>query len=389
MSKQRNPNGTGSYSERKDGRKRWRKSIDGKTKDISAKDMASLKAKVKFYDDHPFESSTIKTGEWFDRWLEIYVQPLKKAATYDQYSIIYKKHIKPEIGSKNIAKITSMDIQGVIAKMSSRGLSTKTMIHAKNIMKRGFDRAVKDKIILECPVKDIEIPKKQAKPRKTLMPEETEKLLQAMSESRWIWSVKFLLVTGIRRGELLALKWSDIDRENKRLTIDESNSSTGLGDTKSSKVHYVPLSKKAFEYLDGQEEMLKAEFNKITIEKQFKKSDKLVFPNESGGLIRPDSYYKMIARFSKKAGVKASPHCFRHTFVYMTREHLSLKELQSILGHDESTTTLDIYGDILNDTTEKTVSTLDSVFDNIKFEAGKPEVDDSNVIDFQARKKAK
>jgi integrase len=105
-------------------------------------------------------------------------------------------------------------------------------------------------------------------------------------------------------------------------------------------------------------------------------------------MLKPGSFYTLIRRFSQKAGIKASPHCFRHTFVYITREYLSLKELQNALGHDESTTTLDIYGDIINDTTEKVVSTLDSVFNNIEFEAKKA-TDNTNIIDISSRKRAK
>ena len=256
-------------------------------------------------------------------------------------------------------------------------MSTKTMKHAKTVMNGAFTAALKKaKIVPENPVQDIEIPSKQPKIKKVLSIDEMTKLFRAMKNSRWIWSVKFMLVTGLRRGELLALKWSDIDYGNKRIIVDESNSVTGLGDTKSSKVHYVPLSEKAIEYLKYQTDMLIEETNPLmvnkngTLKKDLKGTDCLVFPTNKGKMVKPNTYYHLICRFAEKEGLKVTPHCFRHTFVYMSRNTLSLKQIQNILGHDESTTTLDIYGDILSES-ENTANQIDEIFANIDNEYNK------------------
>lgn len=367
MSKQRNPNGMGTYKQRKDGRYEWRQKVDGETRYLSAKSMKELQEKVKMIADLPVIKEKYKVDEWFQKWLETYIKPLKKQATYDQYRIIYNNQIKPVIGSRKLSTLKTYDIQHVIAVMNEKGLATKTMKHAKSIMDIALKKAESEKIIPKNPVVNIEIPVKQAKPRKTLTLEELSKLFKAMENSRWIWSVKFALVTGLRRGELLALRWTDIDYQNKRITVDESNSLTGLGDTKNSKIHYVPLSDKAIEYLKMQKEMLEREFNPILYNEDLKKSA-LIFPNESGEMILPGSYYTLIRRFSIKAGIKASPHCFRHTFVYLTRGNIPLKDLQNILGHSESTTTLDIYGNMLNDSNDKNIEQIDKAFNNIDVE---------------------
>lgn len=365
MAKQKNPNGQGTYIKLKDGRVAWRQMVDGQIREISAKTPKELQEKINRIADLPIVSNKYKVEEWFEKWLEVYIKSLKKAATYEQYEGIYRIHIKPVIGKRKISSIKTYDIQSVIAKMNENGLSSKTMTHAKNIMNGAFKKATEEKIIAINPVVNIEIPNKMAKPRKTLKFEEINALLKAMENSRWIWSVKFLLVTGIRRGELLALKWSDIDWDNKRIIIDKSNSSTGLGDTKNSKIHYVPLSMKAVEYLENQKKMLEDEYNPSIYNDELKK-DPLIFPNEYGIMIQPKSYYTLLRRFGIKAGIKVSPHMFRHTFVYLTRGNLSLKDLQNILGHSESTTTLDIYGDILNDTMDKNIEQIDNVFDNVE-----------------------
>jgi integrase len=387
MSKQRNPNGLGSYKVRKDdGRYVWRQSIDGKTREITAASMKELQAKIKQVADVPVVIGKLKVDEWFQKWFKNFIFPLKKKATCEQYKYIYDGHIKPEIGHRKLSGIKSIDIQGVITEMNKKGMATKTMKHAKTVMNGAFSKALSDKIIAENPVKGIEIPVKQAKERKTLNNEELGLLFSKLKNSRWIWSVKFLLVTGLRRGELLALRWSDIDFVNKRITIDESNSSTGLGDTKSAEVHYVPLSELAIHYLNCQRQQLQKETNPILFNEELKKSD-LIFPSKSGVMIRPDSYYKVLARAAAKAGFKASPHCLRHTFVYKTKNKLSLSELQSVLGHDESTTTLDIYGTMLSESVEKVAKDIDDVFNTLESEVEKIEEKKSGkVIQFKRKK---
>ena len=404
--KMRRPKGTGSYRQLPNGTYQWRQRIDGEERTATGRTPKELQEKVKLIADLPIIKEKYKVSEWFEKWLKVYVQPLKKTATYNQYYFLYTKHIKPVLGKRKMTTIKSIDIQSVISKMNSAvmmpeklddkgnvikeakiGASEWTMKHARKVMKLAFEKAFKEKIIPANPVVDIEIPKKQAKARKVLSPTELSKLYAALETSRWIWSAKFMLVTGVRRGELLALRWSDIDFENKRITIDESDSSTGLGDTKT-RIHYVPLSDKAKEYLDKQKEMLRSESNPILFNAALKKTD-LIFPNKYGKMLNANSYYTVFARAAEKAGIKASPHCMRHTFVYLHRTRLSLKELQNILGHDESTTTLDIYGDIINESTAATIKSIDEVFNQLDDEIEKIETEKEKVkgkvIQFRAR----
>ena len=388
MPKQKNPNGMGCYDKLKDGRVRWRQMVDGKTRTITAKSMPELKEKVKKVADLPIIKNKIKVSEWFEKWLEIYIKPLKKQATYYQYKILYEQHIFPIIGNRLITSVKQYDIQQIIAKMNEKGLSTWTMKHVRKILHIAFDRAFKDKLIPENPVVDIEIPKKQAKPRKTITASELKILFENLKNSRWYWAFRFMLVTGLRRGELLALRWSDIDYENKRIIVDESNSASGLGDTKNSKVHYVPLSERAIYYLAKQKEMLQHEFNPILYNPELQKLD-LIFPSENGTLMKSDSLNSVLDRINRKTGLHITPHMFRHTFVYMSKGHMTLSELQEALGHDESTTTLDIYGTMLSDT-EKVANKIDEAFAALDEEINKIETKhQAKIINLSERKKAK
>jgi integrase len=265
--------------------------------------------------------------------------------------------------------------------MKKKNMAAKTMKHAKTVMSVAFKKALRDKIIVENPVTEIEIPSKQAKPHKTFIAEELSKLFYSLKTSRRYWCYKFILVTGLRRGEVLALKWSNIDYKNKKIIVFESNSSTGLGDTKSSKVHHVPLCDRAVYYLEMQRQTLENEINPILHNKEFMKSD-LIFPTKNGTMMNPGSFRNVISRAGEKVGVHASPHMFRHTFVYMSKGLLTIPELQEALGHDEATTTTDIYGTMLGDT-EKVANKIETAFSELDDEIQrikKTEIKEKNIV---------
>ena len=388
--KSRNPKGLGSYY-KKEGLFCWRYTVDGQTVYRSAKTQAMLQDKVREVIGLPVTKDKSTVAEWFERWLEVYVKPLRKKATYDQHFYM-TKHILPVMGSKKLSHVRPFDVQAVISSMAKKGLATKTMKHALNTMKVAFDKAVFERLLARSPVEGIEIPKRQTEAKKVLNIEEIQSLYAAMAASRWLHSVRFGLTTGLRRGELLALRWSDIDWTGRRIQVERSNSKgSGVGDTKGAKVHHAPLSRVAADTLTRQAELLLEEHNPVTYRgdnsrltvEQLQASDALVFPSERGDEIQPDTYYHTVKRFAAKAGIDAHPHCFRHTFVYRLRHKLSLKELQNALGHDESTTTLDIYGDMLDDTADKVADAIDAAYAEVEAEAETPP---DNVIDLAARR---
>ncbi len=387
MGKTRNPNGMGSFTKLKDGRYKWKKMLDGDLRQITARTPTELREKIKKVDGLPIVKNKLKAVEWFEKWLSTYIKPLKKKATYDQYNSLFLTHIKPVLKSRKLTNIKQYDIQEVITIMNTKNLSTWTMKHVRKIMRLAFSKALEDKLIAENPVNKIEIPKKQAKPRKTLTTSELKILFQYTKNTRWHWAFKFLLVTGLRRGELLALKWSDIDFENKRIIVDESNSAGGVGDTKSSKVHYVPLSAFAIEYLKNQKDMLIKENNPALYNDELRKED-IIFPSQSGTIMKPDSFNSVLDRINSKAGIHVTPHMLRHTFVFMSKGLMTLSELQEALGHDESTTTLDIYGTMLSDT-QGVADKIDKVFEKLDEELDKVEEERGCKIINLSKRRAK
>jgi integrase len=396
----RNPNGMGTIYRYKDGRYEWKKVKDGETMVKSSKDKSVVLAAQKKYADLSISKSKLKVNDWFEMCLES-ISSLKAKATAEQYTSIYKEHIAPVIGKKKMVDVEQYHIQNVITEMSKKTkqkrvkdkktgkyikvdtgekLSTWTMKHARKVMRIIFEKATENKVIPKNPVEKIEIPKRQAKTRKTLTSEELNIMFRYLKNTRWIWCFKFMLVTGLRRGEVLALKWSDINEEAMQITVEDNNTDSGTGDTKSRKVHYVTLTDKAKEYLRGQKNMLELENNPGLKNEELKKLD-LVFPSKEGTMLKPDSLNSVLDRMNKATGLHVTPHMFRHTYVYLSKGILTLSELQENLGHDESTTTLDIYGTMLSDS-KSVANKLNKAFENIDAEQSELP---ANVIDIRER----
>jgi integrase len=411
--KMRNPKGVGCYY-RKDEYYCWKYVRDGKPIYRSAKTEKGLQEKVRQILSTGGSNSKTLVSEYFNAWLEE-VKNLNDIPTYKQYESIYRINIEPAIGSFKVSSIKASDIRNVIAQMNTKvceiknkkgevtsrkvGLSEKTMRHARYIMKTVFTRALtEDKIIQDNPVEKLKIPKKQVKKQRVLSIQELIQYFKAISTSRWVWSVWFDLVSGLRRGELTAFRSSDIDWENKRICINKSNSVQGLGGTKNKEEDFIFLTKIATYFLGKQFDMLKGEKNPVilnddgTMKSGYRDEDFLVFPTLKGTMIKPNTYYHTIVRYAEKAGIKANPHCFRHTFTFFLRNKISLKELQNALRHEASTSTLDIYGNMIDDMNDETGMTMDNVFTKVEneiekgiFESNKK----SNVISFTDKRKAK
>ena len=377
----RNLNGMGNlYYNKKTQRYEFKIMVQGRVRMATGKTAKIVNARKKSLVELPENKEKINLYEWLELWLNTYVKPLRKATTYKQYEDTYKCYIKPNIKNIPLKTINTLDVQRIISKMHEKGLSAYTMKQVRKVLNLALARAVKDKYLVQNPVTEIEIPAVQQKARKVLKPEEIYRVFTYLEKSRWYWPIRFMLVTGLRRGELLALKWSDIDTDNKTITVSDNLTSEGIGTTKSNKVHYVPLSNVAEDCIKGFRKQLEKEGNHaLWINEQ-----DLIFVSQKGKPLKPKSLNNVFRRIKENTGIAVSPHSMRHSFVYYSKNNLSLSELKDALGHDNSTATLDIYGDMLFDA-QKVAGKIDQVF---KILEEKPQKD--NVVSFDSfRKKAK
>jgi integrase len=335
----RRANGEGHYWYDAD-RKRYRwQSPDGK-RSASAESRAKLNARVAAVRaETPPSGYTVASAA--DEWLREHVAaPACRPSTHSQYEYLLRVYVLPSIGDKPVEKVLPKDIQAIVNGM---GKSPRTVRHAHKTIRALYNWLILNDKVTRTPVRGIKLPEVGVTTRKSLSPDELSRLMTALGQSRWKHSVEFALLTGLRRGELLALQWQDVQTDDKGRTwlmVSRSIAGTGLEGPPKSRAgtRSIRIGKAVQGILDAQRAMLEID----GVESAY------IFPAESGRPVRPATYYTTLRKYAARAGIRLSVHELRHTFVSLAGRGMDLKTLQTVLGHTSSTLTLDIYRHLID-----------------------------------------
>ena len=265
-------------------------------------------------------------------------------------------HVKPEIGDMPLNKVTTLDLQkffnnlltdGRIERKESRdqpkGLSVKTVSNIRTMLYSAFEKAVAEHLILTNPVAGCKLPKREKQEMKTMAVEDFGKFFaEAKASSKFeFYYVEFS--TGLRRGELLGLKWEDVNYEKKTLTIRRQVIRV------QGHIEEGPLkTKNAYRTVAFGDDVVA--ILKDLQEREGERSP-YIFPSPNGGPMDPDSILPMFKRILKRAGVPEMRfHDCRHTFATLAlSEGVDCKTLSEMLGHYSVGFTLDVYGHVTDD----------------------------------------
>lgn len=379
-------NGEGSVCRRPDGR--WQGSITigrddrgrlirkyfyGKTrKETSEK----LNRAIEELRDNRFinKSDNPTVEQWCHEWLWSYKRNSVKQKTFDQYETILRTHIIPDIGDIRLADLKTMHIQRIINKMHDSGLSHRTIEVMKIVMHAALKQAQRNKLVGENVCENVVLPRKQPKRIRVLNEDEQTKLIAALKDNYIGRGLLFALYTGMRRGEVLALKWSDYDKNEKTISITKALSRVRTYNKDGNKtmltvttpktdtsIRTVPLIDKAVELLA--EHKRKQERYMELVGDYYTDND-LIFSSSRGDYLDPGNFNRKLNKTVKKIGIaQISPHALRHSFATRGLEaEVSLKAMQELLGHSSITVTGDIYTHILKEQKRKEISKLNDVF---------------------------
>ena len=253
MAKKR-ANGEGNIRKRKDGRwegrytagydektgKRMIKNVLGKTQAEVKEKLAKAVAEAGSVDVRRADEYTL--GTWLQTWYELYAKPHLRFPTAEYYRRGIELHITPRIGDIPLKKLTGRDLQGLYKDLREHGrlreaqkgkqpgLSDSTIRGIHTMLHNALDRAVKERLIVRNPADDCVPPKIPKHEMKILPPEQIKSYLTA-AEQRGVLPMFYLeLISGLRKGELVALQWSDLDIENKTISVSKQAGRNNAGE---------------------------------------------------------------------------------------------------------------------------------------------------------------
>lgn len=356
----RRENGTGSvwYEE---ARHRWvgRIKIGDKTTKISGLTKRAVTDKLRVLKDAPLPTGyTVSRAA--DQYLQLAVKPpTLRPATYTQYEFFLRKYIVPAIGSMRVEDVRPQHIQGIIsgmAELTHHGkagpvpTSSTTMFHCQKVAHCLFEWLKTNEVLKENPVRKVTIPKTLRRKRRSLTPDEIARLMDALKDKRMKHAVRFLLMTGLRRGEMVALRHNDI--EGDVIHVRRTRSNDGIeGPPKSeSGQRDILIGKTVRGILYDQAEMLRLE----------RVISPHVFPARTGAAMSPNDFSSRVSKYATAAGLKMTVHELRHTFVSLIADGMDIKTLQTILGHSKPEITLGLYKHMLEGSLERAADRIDA-----------------------------
>lgn len=365
--KQKREYGTGSISLRKDGKWQGRinlgKDINGKRKQkyFYGNTEKEVKKKLKdyFIQGEKYNANNIAKmtlEEFLIDWLESILVNTLKPKSYAIKEYIIKQQIVPRIGLLQIHSIVAADIQQMINDMVNENLSYSTIKKAFDTLNQRFKLAINQGQVNKNPTLGVILPKQKNKKNSEIQYFSEEQCRELIKESRRIYSynnknvyrlgelVPFLIFTGLRIGEAIALEWKDIDCENKTITINKN-----VVEVKSKETDKYILEKQDSTKTDSSTRTIPISNNTMECIENLKKINgdkKFVFASQTGKYISPSNFSRMFRGIQKALNyeVVLGIHSLRHTFAtLMLNKGIDVKIVSELLGHSNVSVTYNIY----------------------------------------------
>ena len=375
MAKQRK-RGDGSLHLRKDGRWEGRYVVGHdekgrpKTKNVLARTKGECAAKLKALKEslkgtepkRPKGDMTF--GAWLDHWYQTYCKPAIKPKTQADYENRIYQHIIPELGHILLSQLSQSDLQQFYHRLKQGGrlrrveqygpgLSDRMVKSCHVTCRMALDKAVAEGLILKNPAANCKAPATHPREMAVLTGEEIQRLLIQAKEDGCYELLLLELSTGLRRGEILALQWDDLDFRTGALRVERQ-----VQRIKGELVVSQPKTRTS-----SRSVILPGPI--LNVLERYRKSctSRWMFPSpkKADSPLDPAAVRKKLSAVLKRAGCKHLRfHDLRHTLATNALEHgMDIKTLAAIIGHVSSATTLNVYAHVTDKMQQKAADRID------------------------------
>jgi integrase len=368
-------NGEGSIGRRKSGgwcaqytvytsEGRKRRTLYGKTRQEVAAKLS--KALADREGGLTFDAGTLTVGEYLARWLSHSVRDTVSQKTYERYESIVRVHLSPALGRIKLKAITPGHVRGLYREKLDTGLAPRSVLHIHRTLSKALKQATDDGLIPRNAAASVKPPQARREEMQPLSRDQVRTFLDTVKGDRMEALYVLAVTSGLRQGELLALKWEDVDLERTNPTLEvrrslsETRGRRSFVTPKSGRGRHLRLSKRAVSALGAH--------RKRQLEERVRKAglwedQGLIFPSEVGTLMSGRNLYRAFKIRVKRASLPQTLrfHDLRHTCAtLLLRQGVNPKFVQELLGHADISLTLNTYSHVLPDMGDAAAGGMDA-----------------------------
>jgi len=316
------------------------------------------------------DPTRMTVAAFLERWIE-HMQGQVSPRSHERYAELCRKNLASLLGSLTLTKLQPAHISAVYAKAltsgrldGNGGLSPRTVNHMHRVLRGALQQALRWQLLARNPSDAVKPPKVERRQMRVLDADGTIDLIEAARGTAMFVPIVLGVRCGMRRGEVVALRWRNVDLDRGQISVVASAEQTERGvrekETKSGRGRTIVLSATEIEELRShrlqQAQGLLALGVRLT-------DDHHVVAQEDGQPLQPRSLSNAFIKFARKHGVRIRLHDLRHSHAtHMLAAGVHPKIAQEWLGHSSVGITLDLYSHVLPGMQEEAVSRVDAVF---------------------------
>jgi integrase len=340
----RRANGEGTIYRRKDGRyeaaimlmtrtgQRKRFRVCAKTRQEAHDKLVT--AQMQAQQGTPIPDTSSQLGEYLNYWLENVVRPNRRPSTYERYEVAVRLHIRPILGGCQLTRLSVPLVQAFLNQKLADGSSTRNVQIMREVLRAALGRAVREELLVRNVAGLVDLPKWERAPIRPWNAAEARQFLAAAHDDPLYPAFVLLLMYGLRRGEIVGLRWLDVDLDEGvvriRQQIQRVNGS----------LRAVPVKTQA-----GQRDLPLLPTVRNLLRRQGTQQSEYVVSTRTGQPIEPHNLSRSFHRLSAQHGLRRIRlHDLRHTTATLLKDcGVAARDAQLILGHSTVVITQEIY----------------------------------------------